>query len=118
MNPFLASVMDPFLATPWLVLCAIVGAVIVACVAIVFITDYLRKSQQAALDVYLKQFMLNRDMSATEIKTVLEASSDGEATRLALNPGQGVRVGLGKLQVEVGELRKSASAIPESPAIN
>jgi hypothetical protein len=39
-------------------------------------------------------------MSAADIKTVLEASTDGEALRLA--ESQPVRVGLGKFQVEVG----------------
>ena len=95
--------MRDIVLNPWLVFAVVAGAVTVACVAIAFITDYLRKSQQAALDVYLKQFMLNRDMTAAEIKTVLEASGDGEANRLAM--GGSVRVGLGKLQVEVGELR-------------
>jgi hypothetical protein len=110
--------MYQFLVNPWLALAALGGAVAVIIVAIVFITDYLHKTHQAGIDAYLKQDMLNRGMSAEDIKTVLEATSDGEATRLTLAGNQGVRVGLGKLQVEVGELRKSASGIPESPALN
>jgi hypothetical protein len=94
--------MQLFIDNPWLVLCGMVGLVIVVCVAIVFITDYLRKSHQAEIDATLKQDMLQRGMSAGDIKTVLEASSDGEATRLMLGGNQGVRVGLGKFQVEVG----------------
>jgi hypothetical protein len=103
-------------ANPWLVPCALVAAVIVACTAIVFITDYLRKSHQAQIDASLKEDMLERGMSAADIRTVLEASSDGEAARMALSGNQGVRVGLGKFQVEVGAVNKSASAAPLSPA--
>jgi hypothetical protein len=91
-----------FLDNPWLAVCGMAAVVIVACVAIVFITDYLRKSHQSEIDASLKQDMLNRGLSAADIKTVLEASSDGEATRLALSGNPGVRVGLGKFQVEVG----------------
>jgi hypothetical protein len=99
---------------PWLVLCMLVAGVIVACVAIVFITDYFRKSHQAEIDASLKQDMLNRGMSAGDIKTVLEASSDGEAARLALSGDQSVRVGLGKFQVEIGGGNKPASTAAES----
>ena len=94
--------MQLFVDNPWLALCSLVAVVIVACVAIVFITDYLRQSHQAEIDASLKQDMLNRGMSAADIKTVLEARGDGEATRLALDANQGVRIGLGKLQLEVG----------------
>ena len=97
---------------PWLALCALIAGVIVACVAIVSITDHLRKSHQAEIDASLKQDMLNRGMSAADIKTVLEASGDGEATRLALGGNQGVRVGLGPFQVEVGSVNEAGSATP------
>jgi hypothetical protein len=90
-----------------------VAFVLVACTLIVFITDYLRSTRRAAFDAYLKQDMLNRGLSAADIKTVLEASSDGEATRLALSGNQGVQVGLGKFHIKVGELRKSAAELPE-----
>ena len=60
--------------------------------------------------------MLDRGMTAADIKTVLESRSDGEATRLALSGDQGVRVGLGKFQVEVGSVNKAATATPASPA--
>lgn len=103
---------------PWLVLSALVAVVIVACTAIVFITDHLRHSHQAEIDAALKQEMLGRGMSAADIKTVLEATSDGEATRLALGGNQGVRVGLGKFQVELGAIDKPASAAGGSPAAN
>ena len=101
---------------PWLVLCALIAGVIVACVAIVTITDHLRHSHQSEIDATLKQDMLSRGMSAADIKTVLEAASDGEATRMALCGDQGVRVGLGKLQIEVGGVGKPATA--SSPAAN
>jgi hypothetical protein len=98
-----------FVDNPWLALCSLVAVVIVACVAIVFITDYLRQSHQAEIDASLKQDMLNRGMSAADIKIVLEARADGEATRMAMAGNQGVRVGLGKFQVEVGGIEKSAT---------
>jgi hypothetical protein len=101
---------------PWLVPCILVAGVIVTCTAIVVITDYFRKSHQAEIDASLKQDMLNRGMSAADIKTVLEASSDGEATRMALSGNQGVRVALGKFQVEVGDVNKPASTTGESAA--
>jgi hypothetical protein len=101
---------------PWLVLCGLIAGVIVACTAIVFITDYLRTSHQAQIDASLKEDMLERGMSAADIKTVLEARTDGEAARLALSGNQSVRVGLGKFQVEVGGVNNSASATPASPA--
>ena len=97
---------------PWLLVCMLAAGVIVACVAIVFITDYLRKSHQSEIDASLKQDMLNRGMSAADIKTILEASADGEAARLAItSASQGsVRVGLGKFQVEVGGSNQPAAA--------
>ncbi len=84
---------------PWLLVCILAAGVAVGCTAIVFITDYLRKSHQAEIDAALKQDMLNRGLSAADIKTVLEATSDSETLR---NYNQPVRVGLGKFQVEVG----------------
>jgi len=101
---------------PWLALCGLIAGVIVACTAIVVITDYFRKSHQAEIDATLKQDMLNRGMSAADIKTVLEACADGEATRLALGGNQGVRVGLGKFQVEVGSRNEPAAELAKSPA--
>jgi hypothetical protein len=108
--------MNQLLVNPWLALCTLASIVIVACTLIVFVTEYLRKSQQAAIDAYLKQEMLSRGMSAADIKTVLESSSEGEAARLALSSNQGVQVGLGKFHIKVGELRKSASELPEAAA--
>ncbi len=99
------------MANPWLAVCAMVAAVIVGCVAIVFITDYLRRSHQAEIDATLKHDMLERGMTAADIKTVLEASADGEAARLAMAGDQSVRVGLGSFKVEVGGRR---DAVPES----
>jgi hypothetical protein len=100
------------LANPWLVPCLLAAGVIVACVAIVFITDYLRKTRQIEIEAWLKQDMLNRGLSPDEIKTVLEARSDGEAKRLCAS--QGVRVGLGSFQVKVGSMNESASPMARS----
>jgi len=105
-----------FVDNPWLMVCALASGVTVACVAIVFIVDHLRQSHQSEIDASLKHDMLNRGMSAADIKTVLEARSDGEATRMALSGNQGVRVGLGKFQVEVGSVNKPESATSAAPA--
>ncbi len=99
---------------PWLIVCLLTAIVIVACVAIVFITDYLRTSQQAEIDAALKHDMLNRGMSAAEIKAVLEANTAGEEARLALK--QRVRVGLGSFQVEVGDRQEAQPGTPPAHA--
>jgi hypothetical protein len=109
--------MSQLFTNPWLALCTLTATVIVLCTAIVFITDYLQKTRQAAMDAYLKQDMLNRGMSAADIKTVLEASSDPEAIRVALSGSPEVRVGLGKFHIKVGQLHKSSTAA-ETPALN
>ncbi len=106
--------LELFTAHPWLIVCALAALVIVACVAIVFVTDYLRKTHQSEIDATLKHEMLVRGMSAADIKTVLEASADGEAARLALAGDQSVRVGLGSFQVEVGARKEIAPEVPAS----
>jgi hypothetical protein len=105
-----------FVDNPWLALSALIAGVIVACVAIGVITNYLRQSHQADIDASLKRDMLDRGMSAVDIKTVLEARSDGEALRMALSENQAVRVGLGKFKVEVGAVHQPDSATPAAPA--
>ena len=105
-----------FVDNPWLVVCLLAAVVIVACTAIVFITDHFRKSHQAEIDATLKQEMIHRGMTAADIKTVLEASSDGEATRLALGGNQAVRVGLGKFKIEVGSVHPSDGTPESAPA--
>jgi len=110
--------MSQLLVNPYLGLMTLAAFVIVSCTAIVFITEHLRKTQQAAIDAYLKQEMISRGMSAGDIKTVLESSSEAEAARLANCANQGVQVGLGKFHIKVGELRKTASEREESVAMN
>jgi hypothetical protein len=100
-------VMQLLQENPWLVPCGLAAGVIVTCVAIVFITDFLRKTRQIEIEAWLKQDMLNRGLSPEQIKTVLEARSDGEAKRLCAS--QGVRVGLGNFQVKVGSMNESPS---------
>ena len=92
---------------PWLLVVMLAAGVIVSSVAIVFITDYLRRSHQVEIDASLKHEMLSRDMSAADIKTVLESSGSDEALRMA-RANKAVRVGLGKFQVEVGAVNKPA----------
>jgi hypothetical protein len=54
-------------------------ALLIPIVAIIFgtVTSYMHKVRQAELDAQLKHEMLERGMSADEIRTVLEASSAG-----------------------------------------
>jgi hypothetical protein len=104
MNQALAN--NPWLIF-WLFMTTVVAAVTIACTAIVFITDYLRNTYHAAIDASLKQSMIERGMSAADIKTVLEAHFDGETKRLELE-NQGVRVGLGRFQIEVGTPKNGA----------
>lgn len=94
---------------PWLVVIMLGAIVIVACTAIVFVTEYMQKSQKLEVEAFLKQDMLNRGMSAEDIKTVLEASTDGAALKSAL-ANQGVHVGLGKFKLELGAIRDRAKA--------
>jgi hypothetical protein len=105
-----------FAENPWLIVCALAAAVIVICVAIVFISEHLRTSHQAEIDAMLKHDMIERGMSAADIKTVLEATTDGEAARLALNGTQGVRLGLGSFHVEVGSVNKGTAATDKPAA--
>ena len=94
-----------------LVFFSLVALVVITCTAIVFITDFLRKSQQAGLDAYLKKEMITRGMAAADIKQVLESNSEGEATRLVLGGDRGLD--FGKLKVGVFNLRKAASTAGE-----
>ncbi len=68
---------------PWLIV--VTMALLIPMLGIVFgtVTNYLRKSRQAELDASLKHAMLERGMSAEEIKMVLEASSSGRSCRKA-----------------------------------
>jgi hypothetical protein len=96
-----ATMLDLLQTHPWLIVLFLIAAVVIACVAIVFVTDYNRRTHQAEIDAMLKRDMLARGLSAADIKTVLEASGDPEHARAACENG-GVRLGLGKLQVEMG----------------
>jgi hypothetical protein len=92
-----------FAQNPWLVVLLLAAIVAVGCTAIMHITDYLRKTHQAEIDGTLKREMIERGLSAADIKTILESTSDAEARRAEL--GQGFRVGLGKLRMEAGPLQ-------------
>jgi hypothetical protein len=92
-----------------LIFLGLVAFVIVACTALVFITEYLHKTRQSEIEAWLKHNMLERGLSAEDICTVLEARIDGEATRLAHLNDQGVHVGLGKFQLNVGSKPELAS---------
>ena len=92
------------LDNPWLVVIALGAIVIVVCTAIVFITEYLQKTHTSEIEAMLKQDMLNRGMSAEDIKTVLESGTDGAAMQAAM-ADQGIRLGLGKFKLELGTLK-------------
>jgi hypothetical protein len=51
-------------------------AILIITVAVPTITYYWQKTRRAEIDASLKQDMLQRGMSADDIKTVLESSSD------------------------------------------
>jgi hypothetical protein len=63
---------------PWLIIPSL--ALLIPIVGIVFgtVTSYLVKVRRAELEATLKQEMLQRGMSADEIRTVIEASSYGK----------------------------------------
>ena len=84
-----------------LIFLGLVAFVIVACTALVFITDHLHKTRQSEIEAWLKLNMLERGMSAEDIRTILEARIDGEATRLALVNDQ-FHLGLGKFHLKLG----------------
>lgn len=104
-----AIMLDLIHENPWLLVIVLAAAVILGCTAIVFITAYLKSTHQAEIDAMLKREMVARGLTAADIKQILEARSDGEATRLALGD-QGMRIGLGKLKVEMGSLRDQAKS--------
>ena len=60
---------------PWLVVVVLAMAIPIISVVVGSITSYLARVHQAELDAGLKQEMLQRGMSAEEIKMVIEASS-------------------------------------------
>ncbi len=91
-----------------LIFLGLVAFVIVACTALVFITDHLHKTRQSEIEAWLKLNMLERGMSAEDIRTILEARIDGEATRLAIVNDQ-VHLGVGKFQLNVGSKPELAS---------
>lgn len=88
---------------PWLIVVIVGGIIAVGCTAIVMITDYLRKTHQAEIDASLKHAMLERGMSAEEIKCVLE--STGDPDHIWAHRDEGVRLGMGKFNLELGSLR-------------
>jgi hypothetical protein len=67
--------LDLFRDQPWLVLAGL--GMLIPLFGIVFgtITSYLVKVRRAELEAGLKQTMLERGMSAEEIRTVIEASA-------------------------------------------
>ncbi len=81
---------------PWLVVLILISIVIIACTAIVFVTDYLRRTHQAEIDATLKREMIARGLPAAEIKTILESTGDIEQLRASQ---QIVRLGNGLIEV-------------------
>jgi hypothetical protein len=69
--------------SPWLIV--VILAMLIPIVGIVFgtTTRYLARVRQAELEAGLKQEMLQRGMSAEEIRTVIEASAQRKGKRCA-----------------------------------
>jgi hypothetical protein len=70
-----------FAENPWLIV--VCGGMLIPLAGIVFgtVTTYLVKTKRAELDAALKHEMLQRGMSAEDIKIVLEATSGGARSR-------------------------------------
>lgn len=92
-------------ANPWLVAVVVGGFVGVACTALVTITEYLQKSHQAEVDASLKHAMLERGLSANEISQILSATGDRDEIHRSAKD-EGVRLGCGDFQLEVGSLSR------------
>lgn len=60
---------------PYLILIGVVMLVPITAIIFGTMTSYLRRVRQAELEASLKQEMLQRGMSAEEIKLVIEATS-------------------------------------------
>lgn len=72
---------DLLAENPWLIVVGL--TMLVPILGIVFgtVTNYLQKARQAELDAALKHAMLERGMSAEEIRMVLEASAKRKSCR-------------------------------------
>jgi hypothetical protein len=68
-------------AEPWVIVVCMGMLIPIVAIIINGITGYLHRSRQAELDASLKHEMLQRGMSAEEIRTVIEASSRGKRRR-------------------------------------
>jgi hypothetical protein len=73
--------LELFKDNPWLIIVCL--ALLIPILGIVFgtVTQYLARVRQAELEASLKHDMLQRGMSAEEIKTVIEATSLRKARR-------------------------------------
>jgi hypothetical protein len=70
-----------FAENPWLIV--VCGGMLIPLAGIVFgtVTSYLVQTKRAELEASLKHEMLQRGMSAEDIKTVMEATSAGARSR-------------------------------------
>jgi hypothetical protein len=64
-----------FSENPWLIMMGMIMMVPISGIVFGTLTSYFQKTRLAELDASLKHTMLDRGMSAEEIKTVLEAAS-------------------------------------------
>ncbi len=60
---------------PWLIVVSLALLIPIVAIVVGTITDYLRKTRIAEIDAALKREMLEKGMTAEQIKVVLEASS-------------------------------------------
>jgi len=68
---------------PWLIIPSLALMIPIVAIAFGTVTGYLVKVRRAELEASLKQEMLQRGMSAEEIRTVIEASSYGRGKSCA-----------------------------------
>jgi hypothetical protein len=69
------SMYELFSANPWLIMMGMIMLVPISGIVFGTLTSYLQRTRLAELDTSLKHAMLERGMSAEEIKMVLEASA-------------------------------------------
>jgi hypothetical protein len=67
--------LDVFSQNPWLIVVSLAMSIPILGIVFGTVTDYLTKVRTAEMEASLKQDMLQRGMSAEEIKMVIEATS-------------------------------------------
>jgi hypothetical protein len=69
------GVMEFLFFNPWLIVVCMALFIPIVAIVVGTITEYMKRTRLAEIDAQLKREMLERGMSAEEIRAVLEASS-------------------------------------------